>query len=90
MYSESVFGFSGVLFVDVADSLSVVVGGSAVVINSLKTEDSLVGVLSNFGSASKSEYLRKLRNLALTQRRTCLPGPLLAIFLAFYAASGIW
>jgi hypothetical protein len=80
-------------FIDVGDSLSEVVGGGRAIVDAFQSEDGLVDVLCNFGSTWEECYLLKLRNLALTQSLTCLPGPAFAIFLFFWGAgttSDIW
>lgn len=80
-------------FIDVCNSLAEVVRGGWAIVDALESQDGLVGVLGNFGSAWCGGYLLKLRNLARTQRRTCLPGPAFAIFLllgAEAATSDIW
>jgi len=67
--------------------------GALAVVDTFESEDGLIDVLGDFGSAFDMNYLLKLRNLALTQSLTCLPGPALAIFLLFCAAattSDIW
>ena len=49
--------------------------------------------MCDFGSKCHGRYLLKLRNFALTQSLTCLPGPAFAIFLllgAEAATSDIW
>jgi hypothetical protein len=70
VYSEPVLGLAGVRLVDVGHTLAEVVGGSSAVLDALELEDGLVGVLCDFGSACREEYLLKLRNLALTQSLT--------------------
>jgi hypothetical protein len=93
VYSEAVLGLAGVGLVDVGDALAEVVGGGGAVVDALQTQDGLVGVLGDFGSACDGEYLLKLRNLALTHSLTWRPGPaFLAIFLllAAPATSDIW
>lgn len=89
-YSESVFGFAWVSFIDVCNSLAEVVLGGWAIVDSLESEDGLIGVLGNFGSELLGSYLLKLRNLALTQSLTCLPGPALAIFLLLGAVAAAW
>ena len=80
-------------FVDVGDALAEVVLGTLVVVDALQSQDGLVHVLVDLRSEWLTAYLLKLRNLALTHRRTWRPGPALAIFLLFWAAattSDIW
>jgi hypothetical protein len=86
-YSEAIFSFSWVGFVDVCDSLSEIVWGGSAIVDTFESEDGLIGVLCNFWSALGLFYLLKLRNLALTHSLTCLPGPDLAIFLLFWAGA---
>jgi len=82
-----------VSFIYVCNSLAEIVLGSRAIVNSFEPQDGLIGVLGNFRSGLLESYLLKLRNLALTQSLTCLPGPALAIFLllgAVAAACDIW
>jgi hypothetical protein len=81
--SKSVFSFARMGFVDVSNTLAEVVLGTLSIVDTLKSQDSLIGVLIDFGSKLTRRYLLKLKNLALTQSLTCLPGPALAIFLFF-------
>ena len=78
--------------IDIGNPLSEVVRGSSAIIDSFQSEYGLVGVLGHLRPASHGQYLLKLKNLALTHRRTCLPGPaFLEIFLVVDGgACDIW
>jgi hypothetical protein len=91
-YSKSIFGFSGVGFVDVCYSLAKIILSRSSVIDSFKSKDSLVDILSDFRSELTDIYLLKLRNLALTQSLTFLSdwGLAIFLFLGAFSSSGIW
>lgn len=86
-YSKTIFCLSRVSFINISNSLSKIIFCSSTIIDTFKSQDSLINILLYLWSIYLIIYLLKLRNLALTHNLTCLPGVDLAIFLLLFWAT---